>query len=109
MRTPKSEAVQNGLMCSGQKVNGDGTVSGSQWTACLDGKDYLVTRNPTTDTISLKRVNRFNTEGIVKKAAKLTGHVTRVVSQDGEVWTLTVDGTNAQGKPYSSVLVFDKK
>ncbi len=53
--------------------------------------------------------SRFNTEGTFKKDGKLTGHVTRVVSPDGKVWTLTVDGTDAQGKPYSSVLVFDKK
>ncbi len=103
------EAVPKGLKYSGKNVNADGTASGSQWTAYFDGKDYPVTGDPTSDTISLKRIDQFHTEGTFKKAGKLTGRVTRVVSTDGKVWTLTVEGTDAQGKPYSSVLVFDKK
>jgi hypothetical protein len=103
------EAVPNGLMYSGQSVREDGKTSATQWTAYFDGKDYTVTGDPTADTISLKRVDRFNTEGTFKKAGKVTGRVTRVVSKDGKVWTLNVDGTGDQGKPYSSVLVFDKK
>jgi hypothetical protein len=107
--TREFEVVPNGLKYSGRNVNADGTASGSRWTAYFDGKDYPVTGDPSSDTISLKRVDRFNTEGTFKKGGKVTGHVTRVVSQDGKVWMLTVEGTDAQGKPYSSVLVFDKK
>ncbi len=103
------EAVPNGLKYSGQSVREDGKTSATQWTAYFDGKEYTVTGDPTADTISLKRVDRFNTDGTFKKAGKVTGRVTRVVSKDGMVWTLNVDGTGDQGKPYSSVLVFDKK
>lgn len=107
--TREFEAVPNGLKYSGQSVRDDGTTSGSQWAAYFDGKDYPVTGDPASDTISLKRVDRFNTEGTFKKAGKVVSHVTRVVSQDGKVWTHTTEGTDAQGKPYSYVLVFDKK
>ena len=103
------EAVPNGLKYSGQSVREDGTTSATRWTAYFDGKDYPVTGDPASDTISLKRVDRFNTEGTFKKAGKVISHVMRVVSQDGKVWTLTTEGTDAQGKPYSYVLVFDKK
>lgn len=103
------EAVPNGLKYSGQSVREDGTTSATQWTAYFDGKDYPVTGDPSSDTISVKRIDRFNTEGTFKKAGKLVSHLTRVVSQDGKVWTLTTEGTDAQGKPYSYVLVFDKK
>ncbi len=103
------EAVPNGLKYSGKNINADGTVSGSHWTAYFDGKDYPVTGDPASDTILLKRIDRFNTEGTFKKAGAVISHVTRVVSKDGKVWTLTTEGTDAQGKPYSYVLVFDKK
>ena len=103
------EAVPNGLKYSGKSVRDDGTTSATQWTAIFDGKDYPVTGDPSADTISLKRVDRFNTEGTFKKAGKVISHLTRVVTKDGKVWTLAVEGTDAQGKPYSYVLVFDKK
>jgi hypothetical protein len=107
--TREFEAVPNGLKYSGQSVRDDGTTSGTQWTAYFDGKDYPVAGDPASDTILLKRVDRFNTEGTFKKAGKVISHVTRVVSRDGKVWTLTTEGKDAQGKPISSVLVFDKK
>ena len=107
--TREFEAVPNGLKYSGQSFREDGTTSATRWTAYFDGKDYPVTGDPASDTISLKRVDRFNTEGTFKKAGKVISHVMRVVSQDGKVWTLTTEGTDAQGKPYSYVLVFDKK
>ena len=107
--TREFEAVPKGLKYSGQSVREDGTTSATRWTAYFDGKDYPVTGDPASDTISLKRVDRFNTEGTFKKAGKVISHVTRVVSKDGKVWTHTTEGTDAQGKPYSYVLVFDKK
>ena len=103
------EAVPNGLKYSGQSVNTDGTTSATQWTAYFDGKDYPIKGDPNSDTISLKRIDRFNTEGTFKKAGKVVSHLTRNVSQDGKIWTLTVEGTDAQGKPFAYVLVFDKK
>lgn len=103
------EAVPNGLKYSGQSVNTDGTTSATQWTAYFDGKDYPIKGDPNSDTISLKRIDRFNTEGTFKRAGKVVSHLTRNVSQDGKIWTLTVEGTDAQGKPFAYVLVFDKK
>jgi ketosteroid isomerase-like protein len=107
--TRKFEAAGDGLKFSGQNVNADGTKTVGQWTAYFDGKDYPVTGDPNADTMSLKRIDRFNTEGTAKKGGKVTYRVQRVVSQDGRVWTLTLQGTDPQGKPYTNVLVFDKK
>ncbi len=107
--TRKFEAVENGLKFSGQNINADGTTLAVEWTAYFDGKEYPIKNDPNADSLSLKRIDRFNTEGTFKKAGKVTYRVKRVVSQDGKVWTLTAEGTNTQGKPYSDVLVFDKK
>jgi len=107
--TRKFEAVGDGLKFSAQNVNADGTTTTIQWTAYFDGKDYPITGDLNADTLSLTRIDRFNTEGTFKKAGKVTYHVKRVVSQDGKVWTLTAQGTDAQGKPFSHVLVFDKR
>ena len=107
--TWKYEAVGNGLKYSGKTVNADGTTSDTTWTAYFDGKDYPYIGSPNIDTISLKRIDRYNTEGTFKKAGKVTDHGKRVVSQDGKVYTYTNEGINAQGKPVKNVQVFDKK
>lgn len=105
----KYEAIGEGLKYSGQSVNADGTTASDQWTAYFDGKDHPVKGNPNGDTILLKRIDPFNSEGTFKKAGKVTYRVRRVVSQDGKVYTLTIEGTDAQGKPLSNLMVFDKK
>jgi hypothetical protein len=105
----KFEAVPNGMKYSGQSVRADGTIGFSQYAAYFDGKDYPITGDANADTVSLKRIDRFTTEGTFKKAGKVTYRVRRVVSQDGKVWTHTSEGTNAQGKPFSDYLVFEKK
>ncbi len=107
--TWKYEAVGNGWKYSGKTVNADGTTSDTTWTAYFDGKDYPYIGSADIDTISLKRIDRHNTEGTFKKAGKVTGHGKRVVSQDGKVYTYTNEGFNAQGKPTKNVQVFDKK
>ena len=107
--TRKFEALGDGLKFSGQNLNADGTTLTVEFTAYFDGKEYPIKGDPNADTLSLGRIDRFNTEGTFKKAGKVTYRVKRVVSQDGKIWTLTAEGTNTQGKPYSDVLVFDKK
>ena len=107
--TRKFEAVEDGLKFSGQNLNADGTTLTVEFTAYFDGKEYPIKGDPNADTLSLRRIDRFNTEGTFKKAGNVTYRVKRVVSQDGKVWTLIAEGMNAQGKPYSDVLVFEKK
>jgi hypothetical protein len=62
-----------------------------------------------TDTISMKRIDANTTERTYKKAVKVTSTSRRVVSRDGKTLTLTNKGTDAQGKPTSSVAVYDKQ
>jgi hypothetical protein len=103
------EAAGDGLRYSGRTTYADGKATVTQWTAYFDGKDYPVTGEPNADTISLKRIDRFNTECTMKKAGEAISRLTGVVSRDGKVWTLTVEGTDAQGKPVRRVLVFDRR
>jgi hypothetical protein len=107
--TAKYEAVEKGWKYSGKSVTADGKTSTGGWTAYFDGKDYPYTGDPDTDTISLKRIDRFTTEGTFKKAGKVTGHIKRVVSQDGKILTWTSEGTDAKGKPSKSVVVLDRR
>ncbi len=102
-------AVPNGLKFEGREVDAAGQPVLGGWTAYYDGKDYPATGNPHTDTISIRRIDSFTGESVQKKAGKVVARNRRVVSSDGRVMTLTATGTDAQGRPFTNVLVFDRR
>ena len=87
----------------------DGKATHSEWTGKFDGKDYPSTGNPNEDMRSAKQINDHTIEVVSKKDGKvvLTAHV--VVAADGKTRTVTVNGTDAQGKKYKAVAVYDKQ
>lgn len=87
----------------------DGTPTHSEWTGKFDGKDYPSTGNPNEDMRSAKQIDDHTLHVISKKGGKvvLTAHV--VVAADGKSRTVTVNGTDAKGKKYKSIAVYDKQ
>jgi len=77
--------------------------------AQFDGKDYPVSGSPYADAVSYERVDRHTIKGIFKKAGKVAGTETVVVSQDGRTMTATYPSTGPDGKPVTGVGVLDKR
>ncbi len=103
------EAVPNGLKFAGREVDADGQTVVGHWTAYYDGKDYPTIGSPHADTIAIKRIDSFTGESIQKNAGKVVTRNRRVVSPSGKVMTMTASGMDAQGKPFTNVLVFDRR
>jgi hypothetical protein len=87
----------------------DGTPSNYSFAYKYDGKESPVTGGP-FDTLSVKRIDA-NT---MSYEVKMTGgkyHMTgrNVISKDGKTLTQTSNGTDAEGKPVVSTIVFDKQ
>jgi hypothetical protein len=96
------------------KVTIDGTTSDgkpvhSEWTGKLDGKDYPVTGDPSSDSRSYKQIDDRTLEFAIKKGGKGTISGRVVVSADGKVRTVNTTGTDPQGKKFKSTLVYDKQ
>jgi len=87
----------------------DGTVTHSEWTGKFDGKDYPSTGNPNEDMRSAKQIDDHTIHVTSKKGGEvvLTAHV--VIAADGKSRTVTINGTDAQGKKYKSTAVYDKQ
>lgn len=87
----------------------DGTPTHSEWTGKFDGKDYPCTGNPNEDMRSVKQIDDRTLHVTSKKGGKvvLTAHV--VVAANGKTRTVTVNGTDAQGKKYQATAVYDKQ
>ncbi len=108
-QTRTIEVVGDQITYTARGLDAAGKPTLSQFTANFDGKDYPITGSADSDTISLKRIDRFTHESIQKKAGKVVWRNRRVVSADGKVMTVTAQGTNAKGEAVTNILVFDKK
>jgi hypothetical protein len=87
----------------------DGTAIKGSYVYKYDGKDYPAT-GLAFDVLLVKRIDPNTTAFEVKKTGGKY-HVTgqNVISGDGKTLTQTAKGTDAEGKPTSSTLVFDKQ
>lgn len=90
-------------------VDGAGKPAHSEWKGKFDGKDYAVNGDPTTDTRSYKKSGDNTLELANKKGGKTTISGTVVFSADGKSRTVTLSGTDASGKKFSSKAVYDKQ
>jgi hypothetical protein len=106
-RTYAVSAQGTALTFSG--VAADGSPVSGQSTFNYDGKDYPITGSPDYDTLSLKRINGSTVKGVLKLSGKVVGSATRSISAHGKILTLTSKGTDAKGKAYHNVAVFDKQ
>lgn len=68
-----------------------------------------MTGSPYGDTVVIERLDSHTVKAIVKKGGKLVLTDTRVVSNDGEVLTITQVGVSPSGQPMHNLLVYDRQ
>jgi len=89
----------------------DGSAINASYTAKYDGSPARVTGVGTPyDTISIKQVdaNTFTYEA-KQTNGKYRSHGRSVVSKDGKTMTTKARGTDANGKPMTLTLVYEKQ
>jgi hypothetical protein len=90
-------------------VDGAGAKSHADYTAAYDGKDHPIKGLDTVDTVTLKKIDANTSERTDKKAGKVVQTYLRKVADDGKTMTVTQKGTDATGKPFTNVMLFEKK
>jgi hypothetical protein len=90
-------------------IGADGKPAHNEWTGKFDGKDYPITGDPASDMREYKPVNEHTMALTEKKGSKVTNSGRVVVSADGKTRTVTVNGTDANGKKTSITFVYDKQ
>ncbi len=103
------EAAGDSVKVTVDGTGGDGKPFHSEWTGQFDGKDYPLTGDPSADTRAYKTVDAHTTDIVNKKDGKVTATGRIVVSADGKSRTLTVSGTDANGKKVKYTTTFDKQ
>jgi ketosteroid isomerase-like protein len=98
-----------GEKVTAQIVDGSGTRTETQYTANYDGKESPLIGAPSPTMVSLRRIDSHRTERTDTRDGKVIQTFSRVVSTDGKTMTVTVKGTNAQGRAINDVLIFEKQ
>jgi len=90
-------------------VDAKGKPTHNEWSGKIDGKDYPVTGDPTSDARSYTKVNDRTMDFAIKKGGKttITGRV--VVAADGKSRTVTATRTDPNGQKVKSTSVYDKQ
>ena len=112
--TPKNDTVIVEVAGDNMKItvdgtDGDGKPAHNVWTGKFDGKDYSVTGDPASDMRSYTKVNDRTLTLVLKKGGKVTTTGRIVLSADGKSRTVTITGTDPQGKKVASTAVYDKR
>jgi hypothetical protein len=110
---PKSDiavvdADENGLKLNDDVVTDKGESLKISYEAKFDGKDYPVTGDPSSDSVSYQRVNASTLKGKTKKGGKVATEATIVVSKDGTIITVTYTDYS-QAEPAKGTAVYDKQ
>jgi hypothetical protein len=103
------EAAGDNVKVTTDGTDTDGKPSHSEWTGKFDGKDYPVTGDSNTDTRSYKKINDRTLAFTNKKGDKVTISGRAVVSADGKTRTVTIHGTDSNGKKFTSTTAYDKQ
>jgi hypothetical protein len=108
--TVTREAADGGVKVTTTGAQADGTAINASYTAKYDGKEVMITGNSPYDMIAIKQVNANTLTDDRKKMGgsyKAKGRL--VISNGGKTMTTTTKGTNADGKEFTSIFVFDKQ
>src|SRR5437762_1186479 len=90
-------------------VDKDGKPQHGVWVGKFDGKAYPVKGNLGFDSIAYKVINDRTNDITTMNGGKTTSTGRIEVSKDGKSRTITIEGTDENGKKFKSKGVYDKQ
>ena len=94
--------------CTVDGVDADGKKTHTVWTGKLDGNDYAITGDATSDMRSFKLNGKDTIDMVSKKDGKTVGEGKIVVAADGKTRVVTNTITNTKGEKVTSTQAYDK-
>ena len=102
------EAAGDNVKVTVDGTDGDGNPTHNEWTGKFNGKFYPVTGDATSDERAYRRVGARTLILTGRKGGKITLNGRIVVTANGKTRTVTTSGTDAKGKRFRTVAVYDK-
>lgn len=109
-QTSKWEALADGRLKNiNDSTDATGQSSHNEITVKFDGTDLPLVGATVPTTRAYKRIDARTFEYVQKVNGKAMSTSRSVMSADGKTRTFTTTGTNAQGQPFKSVIVWEKQ
>lgn len=106
----KWEALPDGQLKNvNDSVDAKGQSAHSEIIVKFNGTDLPLKGASTPTTRAYKRIDARTFEYVQKVNGKVTSTSRSVMSPDGKTRTFTTTGTNAQGQPFKTVLIWEKQ
>jgi len=102
-------ATPDGVSVTWSGVDAGGETMQVSYTYAYDGRDYPMVGSASYDTLNAVRVDARTVRSEEKRDGAIVGIAVRTVSPDGRLLTITDEGTNRRGRPFSQILVFDRQ
>ena len=80
----------------------------SVWVGRFDGKAYPLKASPSLSAVAYRTVNDRTNDITALKDGKVVWSGKITVAPDGKSRTVTINGTDANGKKFSGKAVYDK-
>ena len=90
-------------------VDKDGKPTHGVWVGKFDGKAYPAKGNMSWNSAAYKEINDRTNEITTMKDGKTVWSGKIAVAADGKSRTVTINGTDEQGKKFKSTAVYDKE
>ena len=105
-----SQSADGLISLTAKTIGADGQETNEVSSFRLDGKDYpFKAGDIDADSVSEKRISSHVTGWTLKKNGKVVETGRRTVSRDGRTLTMTERGTDAHGKKFTDVIVYEKE
>jgi len=89
-------------------VDKNGKPVHSVWVGKFDGKAYPLKGSPSVDAVAYRTVNDRTNDITALKGGKVMWSGKITVAPDGKSRTVTINGTDSNGKKFRSKAVYDK-
>ena len=103
------QAAPGGVSVTWTGVDAGGGTMRVAYTSAYDGRDYPMAGSANYDTLNAVRIDALTVRSEEKRDGRTVGVAVRKVSPDGKVLTITDEGVNRKGQPFSQLLVFDRQ
>ncbi|HMI18350.1 MAG TPA: hypothetical protein VK533_02265 [Sphingomonas sp.] len=102
-------AAPTGVSVTWTGIDAGGEAMRVNYTYAYDGRDYAMAGSASYDTLNAVRIDKWTVRSEEKRDGKTVGIAVRKVSRDGKILTITDEGTNRKGLPFSQLLIFDRQ
>ena len=105
----RREPAPNGLHYTNDGVDGQGKAFHTEYTAYFDGKDHAIAGDADRGSIALHRISSRLVDTINRRDGKITARGRWMVSPDGKVMTMIIQGPPDQSPVRYNVMVYDRQ